>query len=112
MLGQTAGVKALAMAHRLDPLKTIAAPDRSVTPRTGCCGGKGKASLRLAETPASRAGPAQAAGNRYGFAWMRLLILQAAQAAPKPLSMLTVVTPLAQEVSIPKSAAMPEKAAP
>jgi len=42
----------------------------------------------------------------------RLLILQAAQAAPKPLSMFTTVTPLAQEVSMPRRADRPEKAAP
>ena len=40
------------------------------------------------------------------------LIMLAAKPAPKPLSMLTTVTPAAQELSIPNSAAMPWKLAP
>ncbi len=41
-----------------------------------------------------------------------LLMRQAAQAAPKPLSMLTTVTPLAHEVSMPHRAVNPASAAP
>jgi len=67
-----------------------------------------RTSGRMTAVATRRANPP----DRYAFAWTRLLILQAAQAAPKPLSMLTTVTPLAQEVSIPNSAAMPENAAP
>src|SRR5579863_6458497 len=40
------------------------------------------------------------------------LIMVAAKAAPKPLSILTTVTPLAQLLSIPSSAAMPPNEAP
>ena len=40
------------------------------------------------------------------------LMRVAAKAAPKPLSMLTTVTPPAQELSMPRSAATPSKAAP
>ena len=40
------------------------------------------------------------------------LINEAAYAAPKPLSMLTTVTPLAQLLSIPSKAAIPPKLAP
>ncbi len=41
-----------------------------------------------------------------------LLIRLAAKAAPKPLSIFTTVTPLAQEFNIPNSAAIPPKEAP
>lgn len=41
-----------------------------------------------------------------------LIILAAAQAAPNPLSMLTTVTPEAQQFSMPSSAATPPNAAP
>ncbi len=37
---------------------------------------------------------------------------EATQAAPKPLSILTTVTLEAQELSMPRSAAMPPKLAP
>ena len=40
------------------------------------------------------------------------LIRLAAKAAPKPLSILTTVTPLAQELSMPSRAAIPPNAAP
>ena len=40
------------------------------------------------------------------------LIVEAATAAPKPLSMLTTVTPVAQELSMPRRAASPPKLAP
>lgn len=42
---------------------------------------------------------------------MRLMV-EAATAAPKPLSMLTTVTPVAQELSMPRRAASPPKLAP
>ncbi len=42
----------------------------------------------------------------------KLLMRHAAQAAPNPLSMLTTVTPLAHEVSMPSSAESPAKLAP
>ena len=42
---------------------------------------------------------------------MRLMV-EAATAAPKPLSMLTTVTPVPQELSMPRSAARPPKLAP
>jgi hypothetical protein len=42
----------------------------------------------------------------------RRLMRDAAAAAPKPLSMFTTVTPEAQELSIPSSAAMPPSDAP
>lgn len=40
------------------------------------------------------------------------LMHEATQAAPKPLSMLTTATLEAQELSMPRSAAMPPKLAP
>ena len=40
----------------------------------------------------------------------RRLMRVAAKAAPKPLSILTTVTPLAEEVSMPSKADRPEKA--
>ena len=42
----------------------------------------------------------------------RWLMRLATHAAPKPLSMLTTVTPLAQEFNIPRRAASPSKLAP
>src|SRR6056297_552102 len=50
-------------------------------------------------------------GSHAGQPPLRLMRL-AAKAAPKPLSMLTTVTPEAQELSIPSRAATPPKAAP
>ena len=47
----------------------------------------------------------------HGSIYTRFIRL-AANPAPKPLSMLTTVTPAAQELSMPKSAAMPWKLAP
>ena len=45
-------------------------------------------------------------------AFYRWLIRLATQAAPNPLSILTTVTPLAHEFSMPSSAASPSKLAP
>ena len=68
-----------------------------------------------AQTMHQRGGKEQSCPQYDQGVWLpsqTLMMRQAAQAAPKPLSILVTVTPLAHEVSMPSKAESPAKEAP
>ena len=95
VLGQVLGVEAV--VHREGVQPVVADQLRELLPRRIHHVEPGEARLGLLDHGADRHRPQ---------------IRLAAAAAPKPLSMLTTVTPAAQELSIPRSAARPPNEAP